>query len=158
MMKTIVKKGLLLIFAIGLSGALFAQSMRWTSGEEFVRKVSSIRYESIPVGVMSYKIDNNKFWTLINGAPESDKPRGYCVYADDKYSYYNNSNDAVGRYIPSQGRYYVTSGKGDDVKEEAYAVLIDGALFLNTNSEPIAKYTVEEGFDPIAVGFFLFIY
>jgi|GEM_PF-3100717 len=157
-MNVIVKKAPLLVFAVCICTLLPAQSMRWADGKEFARKLSENLYEPVPAGVVSCKIENDRFWILFNGVPQSDNPTGYYTYTDDEYVYYNGNDDIVGSYIPSQGRYYIITAKGKDIlKSESYAVLVNGALYQAVNDETIVRYTVEEGFDPVVVGFFLLV-
>ena len=157
-MKMIIKKSTVFVFAVaGICCTLSAQSLKWADGKEFVRKLSNTLYEPVPAGIVSYKIENNQCRMLFNGVPTSDKPKIYCSHVDGKYAYYNGDDNILGSYIPSQGRYYVISSKGNEIlKEESLAVLINGALYLNTGEEPVVKYMLDEGFDPIVVGFFLF--
>lgn len=155
-MKTIIKRILVLTCAIYACGALSAQSMLNENGTVYIRKFSGNMYEPVPAGAISCKIENNRFWTFFNGVPLLEK-QGYCTYSNGKYIYYDNNNDIVARYVPSEGRYYITTAKGNDILKEApYAVLLDRTLYLGSESN--IRYTVEEGFDPVAVGFFLFIY
>jgi hypothetical protein len=154
----IVKKVLLLIFAAGVFITLSAQSMRWADGKEFARKLSNTLYEPVPAGVVSYKVENGQFWELLDGISKSDKPKGYSTYANGSYSYFNSADDLVAEYIHSEGRYYTVSGKGEGVKKEAHAVLLNGVLLVVTGGDESLRYTVEEGFDPVVIGFFLFIH
>ncbi len=152
----VIKKILMLTCAIYVCGTLSAQSILNEDGTVYVRKVSGNMYKPEPAGFVSCKIENNRFWLFQDGVSISEK-QGYCTYSDGKYIYYNNNNDIVARYVPSEGRYYITTAKGSDILKEApYAVLLDGTLYLGSESN--IRYTVEEGFDPVAVGFFLFIY
>ncbi|MDR3060635.1 MAG: hypothetical protein LBU57_00805 [Dysgonamonadaceae bacterium] len=136
---------------------LQAQRMLYENGTEYARKLSENIYKPVPEGVVSYKVENNQFWSLLKGVPESNKPKGYCKYTNNMYIYYDSGDNIVASYVPSQSRYYLISAKGEDIiKEISYAVLFDGVLHIG--GEPSVRYTVEEGFNPVVVGFFLFIH
>jgi hypothetical protein len=135
--------------------------MWWAESKtEYCRKQSDSIY--VPLnsdgssGMARYEIKNNQFWLIIG---DNSEYKGYCTSSDNEYVYYDRYDNIVASYIPSQGRYYAHSSQGHTIfKSVSSAVLIKGVLYQNKAEETIAVYTVDEGFDPVAVGFILFVY
>jgi len=155
-MKTVVRKTTLLIFVTSICSVLQAQTIRWANGEEKVRQLSKTLYEPVPAGVISYKIENNQFWRLWSGVPETDSPQAYVKYADNEYFFYTGDGVLVGSYIPSQKRYYIPGKEEYAKSKEAHAVLHNRELVVNTGGDMPVRYTIDDDFDPVAAGFFLF--
>jgi len=157
-MKSLVRKEVLVVLAAWLCGTVSAQSMRWAENNaEFCRKLSDSVYVSVnsngSLGMASYKVKNNQFWMVAGDVAEY---RGYCTYSNNEYTYFDRDNNIVASYVPSQGRYYMHSAKGNTIfKSVSYAVLNNGVLIPGDDS-PV-RYTVEKGFDPIVVGFILLV-
>jgi len=159
-MKMNIKKIPLFVFAICICSMLSAQSIWWAENKtEYCRKLSDNIYVPVnsdgSLGMASYEIKNNQFWLIIG---ESSEYKGYYTSSANEYVYYDRNDNIVASYVPSQGRYYAHSSQGHTIlKSESYAVLINGAFYQNMNDETIIRYTVDEGFDPVVVGFFLLV-
>lgn len=142
----------ILLFAC-IVQTLSAQSIRRAEGSVFARQKSDNIYEPVPAGVISYKVEKGKFWQLTSGVIESDKPKGYLTQSDGKVYYYNQNDEIVGSYVPSENRFYsISSSSG---KIDTYATLFDGVLALGSGE---IRYKVDQNFDPKVIGFFLFVH
>jgi hypothetical protein len=158
--RQLVQTGILVVFALSVCSVASAQSLWWVeNGNEYVRQVSDSTYGHLDSGgtILNYsKIVNNRFWLDINGNSEY---KGYCTYSDDKYTYYDRNDNLVATYVPSEKRYYSHSSQGHTIlKSEPFAVLFKGFLYLSTGDDSPKRYKVDEGFNPVAIGFLLLVY
>lgn len=149
----VFKRVSLFLLIFGFTCLVNAQSIKSKEGRDFFHKIGDNLYEPLPAGVISYKIDDNKFWELVNGELLADKPKGYIKYAGDKVYYFNNNDEAVGYFLPEKKRYYIVSSSLD--KEDDYARIFENILYLGNGD---VSYFVDKGLDPIVIGFFLFIH
>ena len=158
-MKISIKKIVLVAFAAGICGTVSAQSLKNAVGNVIISKKSENTYEVLHSGIMSFKIEGEKYWKLDNeiSVPQQNNHNGYCVYSNGEYVYYSRSNNIVASYNSSQGRYYLHTAEGDTIlKSASYAVLSSGVLLVETGTDTPLRYTVDEGFDPVIIGFYLF--
>lgn len=157
-----IRKVFLVFCMLGMASSSNAQSIRQiektkSTGTEFIRKTGNNTFEMLPAGVVSYKIENNKLWALFSGIPEETGARGSYKKLSDRTNFYNASGDIVGYYIPKQGRFMTVSGSGDKIgKEDSYAVLIDGVLYV-TSDNGTKNYTIDPTMDIEIIGFYLFV-
>jgi len=157
-MKVVKRTVVLIIFAAGFCSMASAQSLKYANGSELMRKLSENTYELKNGGVLSYKIENNKYWILDKDmqTPQQENHIGYCTLVNGEYVYYSRSNNIVGAYNISQGRYYGHTAQGNDIiKSVSLAVLNKGVLLVETGTDTPARYTVDNGFDPVIIGFYL---
>jgi hypothetical protein len=158
-MKVIVKKVILVVFAAGICSVMSAQSIRWAeNGVEFCRKLSDNKYVSInsdgSLSMAVYEIKNNKFWLNIG---EYSEYKGYCTQSKDEYVYYDRYDNIVASYVPSQGRYYSHSSQGKEIFESfSTAILSNGKIIFGDETQ--TRYTADKDFDPVAIGFILFVW
>ena len=157
-MKILRKKVVLLVLAAGFCSMVSAQSLKYSDGSDLIRKVSDNTYELKNSGILSYKIEKNKYWILDKDmqSPQQDNHIGYCTLVNGEYIYYSRSNNIVGAYNVSQGRYYMHSSQGSEIlKSVSIAVLSKGVLLIETGADTPMRYTVDNGFDPVIIGFYL---
>jgi hypothetical protein len=191
-----IKAIFVLACVIHAYGTASAQKMFYENGSLYIGKASDTTYSNENEPFMLCKIENNRFAMFIGGKPVAEK-QGRCEESGGNCIYYDVKDNIVGRYVPSENRYYLVTAEGSNVlKEGIYAILLDetayngggtdvpvsgensgisvkdGKKLLNknflsgqsaatryiVNPDASLRYIVEEGFDPLAVGFFLFIY
>ena len=157
-MKVLKKKIILLVLAAGFCSMVSAQSLKDSDGIDILRKLSDSTYELKNSGILLYKIENNTYWIRNNDIPlpQQQSHNGYCTYSNGEYIYYSRSNNIVGAYNVSQGRFYLHSSQGNDIlKSASRAVLSNGVLLIETGTDTPLRYTVDAGFDPVIIGFYL---
>lgn len=159
MEKMNIKRFLVMLLVISFTGALKAQSMRWAeTNQVFIQKIGDNHYANEPVGIVTFKFENNKFWEIWEGVPHLSKElRGSLSRKEDKTYYYNRNNVMVGYYEPATNRYTLVSALEDGSigKEDEFALLFEGDLYMGFGE---IKYKVDESFPPEVVGFFIFLH
>ncbi|MDU1891376.1 MAG: hypothetical protein E6767_11875 [Dysgonomonas sp.] len=163
MKKIKIKIVLIMLLMICFVGGVEAQSIRSLGNtseapRDIIKKIDSKTFVPVPAGVMSYKIENNKLWELVLGEIEVADPKGTCRILENRTNFYDKDNNIVGYYIKSERRFYIASGFGDQItKEESYAVLMDGILYVTAADDLPQRYSVDENIGVEIIGFYLFI-
>ncbi|MFC4673765.1 hypothetical protein [Dysgonomonas termitidis] len=144
---------MIMILLVCFAGSIKAQSIRWAdTNEEYARKIGDNLYEPVPAGVVSYKVENNKFFLLANGELEGQK--GHLSRKGDIAYYFNGEDQMVGYYKSKDKVQRYTIVEPGSGKEDECAVLYEGTLYLFGK----VKYKVDDSFSPDVLGFFLFVH
>jgi hypothetical protein len=163
------------IAVVCLSGRLSAQTVYWgnvstgrnigtqsagagassDSRQAYMEKIAENRYRQ-PGSAVTYNIEGYDFWMRYDDAPEADVKLGSYRRSGDRVLYYKDENIA-GYYTPADSRYYMAVSEGDNILKEAHiGVLASGKLYSGEGEDQI-RFSVGDGFDPIALGMFLIL-